>query len=75
MEWSFVSADQLMLMIEVHKKILVFRDIMDLAPLNTSICLREVLYAFFMFNKRDLSFLLFLPPQYLSFICHLADGY
>ncbi|MED6181670.1 hypothetical protein PIB30_021457 [Stylosanthes scabra] len=42
MEWSFVSADQLMLMIEVHKKILVFRDIIDLAPLNTSISLRDM---------------------------------
>ncbi|XP_015943329.1 uncharacterized protein At4g04980 [Arachis duranensis] len=42
MEWSFVSADQLMLMIQVHKKILVFRDIIDLAPLNTSISLREM---------------------------------
>lgn len=42
-EWSFVGMDQLVLMMKVHKKIFVFRDIMDLAPLHTSASLREVL--------------------------------
>ncbi|AES63765.2 hydroxyproline-rich glycoprotein family protein, putative [Medicago truncatula] len=42
MEWSFIGMDQLMLMMKVHKKIFVFRDIMDLAPLNTSASLREM---------------------------------
>lgn len=46
MEWSFIGMDQLMLMMKVHKKIFVFRDIMDLAPLNTSASLREVLFTF-----------------------------
>ncbi|TKY71664.1 hypothetical protein E2542_SST00396 [Spatholobus suberectus] len=41
-EWSFVGADQLILMTKVHKKIFVFRDIMDLAPLNSSASLREM---------------------------------
>ena len=43
-EWSFVGADQLISMMKVHKKIFVFRDIMDLAPLNSSASLHEVLY-------------------------------
>lgn len=42
MELSFVGMDQLMLMMEVHKKIFVFRDIMDLVPLPTSASLRQV---------------------------------
>lgn len=46
MEWSFIGMDQLMLMMKVHKKIFVFRDIMDLAPLNTSASLREVIFTF-----------------------------
>jgi hypothetical protein len=46
MEWSFIGMDQLILMMKVHKKIFVFRDIMDLAPLQTSASLREVLLTF-----------------------------
>uniref|UniRef100_A0A0R0FWY3 Hydroxyproline-rich glycoprotein family protein n=1 Tax=Glycine max TaxID=3847 RepID=A0A0R0FWY3_SOYBN len=42
-EWSFVGADQLISMMKVHKKIFVFRDIMDLAPLNSSASLHEAL--------------------------------
>jgi Wiskott-Aldrich syndrome protein len=42
MELSFVGADQLILMVEIHKKIMAFRDIMDLAPCNSSASLREV---------------------------------
>ncbi|OIW10425.1 hypothetical protein TanjilG_24985 [Lupinus angustifolius] len=42
MELSFVGADQLILMVEIHKKIFAFRDIMDLAPCNSSASLREV---------------------------------
>ncbi|KAK7252178.1 hypothetical protein RIF29_35952 [Crotalaria pallida] len=42
MELSFVGADQLILMVEIHKQIFAFRDIMDLAPCNTSSSLREV---------------------------------
>ncbi|OIW13679.1 hypothetical protein TanjilG_08021 [Lupinus angustifolius] len=42
MQWSFVSGDQLILMMEVHKKIMVLRDIMDLAPLNSSASLHEM---------------------------------
>ncbi|XP_058756116.1 uncharacterized protein At4g04980-like [Vicia villosa] len=42
MELSFVGMDQLMLMMEVHKKIFVFRDIMDLVPLPTSASLRQM---------------------------------
>ncbi|WJX26582.1 hypothetical protein P8452_15484 [Trifolium repens] len=42
MEWSFIGMDQLILMMKVHKKIFVFRDIMDLAPLQTSASLREM---------------------------------
>lgn len=45
-EWSFVGADQLISMMKVHKKIFVFRDIMDLAPLNSSASLHEVLYLY-----------------------------
>lgn len=41
-ELSFVGADQLILMVEIHKKIMAFRDIMDLAPCNSSASLREV---------------------------------
>ncbi|KAK7412311.1 hypothetical protein VNO78_03764 [Psophocarpus tetragonolobus] len=41
-EWSFVGADQLISMLKVHKKIFIFRDIMDLAPLNNSASLREM---------------------------------
>lgn len=41
-EWSFVGADQLISMMKVHKKIFVFRDIMDLAPLNSSASLHEM---------------------------------
>ncbi|ESW20196.1 hypothetical protein PHAVU_006G188600 [Phaseolus vulgaris] len=41
-EWSFVGADQLISMMKVHKKIFVFRDIMDLAPINTSASLLEM---------------------------------
>ena len=44
LELSFVGADQLILMVEIHKKIMAFRDIMDLAPCNSSASLREVLY-------------------------------
>ena len=44
LELSFVGADQLILMVEIHKKIMAFRDIMDLAPFNSSASLREVLY-------------------------------
>lgn len=54
MEWSFVGADQLILMMKVHKKIFVFRDIMDLAPLHTSASLSEVLihdFVFFMLKN------------------------
>ena len=43
-EWSFVGADQLISMMKVHKKIFVFRDIMDLAPINTSASLLEVFH-------------------------------
>ncbi|XP_027348356.1 uncharacterized protein At4g04980-like [Abrus precatorius] len=43
LELSFVGADQLILMVEIHKKILAFRDIMDLAPCNNSDSLREIL--------------------------------
>ncbi|CAI8591197.1 unnamed protein product [Vicia faba] len=42
MELSFVGMDQLMLMMEVHKKMFVFRDIMDLVPLPTSASLRQM---------------------------------
>ena len=42
MELSFVGADQLILMVEIHKKIMAFRDIMDLAPCNSSASLREI---------------------------------
>ncbi|CAJ2648690.1 unnamed protein product [Trifolium pratense] len=42
MEWSFIGMDQLILMMKLHKKIFVFRDIMDLAPLQTSASLREM---------------------------------
>lgn len=42
MELSFVGADQLILMVEIHKKIMAFRDILDLAPCNSSASLREV---------------------------------
>ena len=42
MELSFVGADQLILMVEFHMKIMAFRDIMDLAPCNSSASLREV---------------------------------
>lgn len=42
MELSFVGADQLILMVEIHMKIMAFRDIMDLAPCNSSASLREV---------------------------------
>ncbi|XP_057433780.1 uncharacterized protein At4g04980-like isoform X2 [Lotus japonicus] len=42
MEWSFVGGDQLILMMEVHKKIFVFRDIMDLSPLHTSASLSQM---------------------------------
>lgn len=42
LELSFVGADQLILMVEIHKKILAFRDIMDLAPCNSSASLREM---------------------------------
>ncbi|KAE9613522.1 hypothetical protein Lalb_Chr05g0218311 [Lupinus albus] len=42
MELSFVGADQLILMVEIHKKIFAFRDIMDLDPCNSSASLREV---------------------------------
>jgi len=48
LELSFVGADQLILMVEIHKKILAFRDIMDLAPCNSSASLREVLYILFL---------------------------
>ncbi|KAL2341927.1 hypothetical protein Fmac_009867 [Flemingia macrophylla] len=41
-EWSFVGANQLILMMRIHKKIFVFRDIMDLAPLNSSASVREL---------------------------------
>ncbi|XP_058730871.1 uncharacterized protein At4g04980 [Vicia villosa] len=41
-ELSFVGADQLILMVEIHKKIMAFRDIMDLAPCNSSASLREI---------------------------------
>ncbi|KAL5054274.1 hypothetical protein RYX36_034956 [Vicia faba] len=41
-ELSFVGADQLILMVEIHKKIMAFRDIMDLAPCNSSVSLREI---------------------------------
>ncbi|XP_020221527.1 uncharacterized protein At4g04980 [Cajanus cajan] len=41
-EWSFVGANQLILMMKIHKKIFVFRDILDLAPLNSSASLREM---------------------------------
>ncbi|KAK7302744.1 hypothetical protein RJT34_13640 [Clitoria ternatea] len=43
-EWSFAGADQLILM-KVHKKIFVLRDIMDLAPLNDSASLHEMVIA------------------------------
>ncbi|GAU47738.1 hypothetical protein TSUD_386970 [Trifolium subterraneum] len=42
MEWSFIGMDQLILMMKIHQKIFVFRDIMDLAPLQTSASLREM---------------------------------
>ncbi|XP_004505007.1 uncharacterized protein At4g04980 [Cicer arietinum] len=42
MELSFVGADQLILMVEIHKKIMAFRDIMDLAPCNSSASLQEI---------------------------------
>ncbi|XP_045820949.1 uncharacterized protein At4g04980-like [Trifolium pratense] len=42
MELSFVGADQLILMVEIHKKIMAFRDIMDLASCNSSASLREI---------------------------------
>ncbi|CAL5213404.1 unnamed protein product [Lathyrus oleraceus] len=42
MELSFVGADQLILMVEIHKKIMAFRDIMDLAPCNSCASLREI---------------------------------
>lgn len=42
MELSFVGADQLILMVEIHKKIMAFRDIMDLSPCNSSASLREI---------------------------------
>lgn len=41
-ELSFIGMDQLILMMEVHKKIFVFRDIMDLVPLQNSASLRQV---------------------------------
>ncbi|XP_047159784.1 uncharacterized protein At4g04980-like [Vigna umbellata] len=41
-EWSFVGADQLISMMKVHKKIFVFRDTMDLAPMNSSSTLHEM---------------------------------
>ncbi|RDX90615.1 hypothetical protein CR513_27501, partial [Mucuna pruriens] len=42
LELSIVGADQLILMVEIHKKILAFRDIMDLDPCNSSASLREM---------------------------------
>jgi len=45
-EWSFVGADQLISMMKVHKKIFVFRDIMELAPMNSSASLHEVLHLY-----------------------------
>ncbi|KAK7362891.1 hypothetical protein VNO77_05016 [Canavalia gladiata] len=39
---SFVGGDQLFLMVEIHKKILAFRDIMDLAQCNSSASFREM---------------------------------
>lgn len=45
-EWSFVGADQLVSMMKVHKKIFVFRDTMDLAPMNSSSTLHEVLHIY-----------------------------
>ncbi|KAI4299336.1 hypothetical protein L6164_032805 [Bauhinia variegata] len=41
-ECSFVGADQLILMLEVQKKIVAFRDVLDLAPCNCSASLREM---------------------------------
>ncbi|XP_014518123.1 uncharacterized protein At4g04980 [Vigna radiata var. radiata] len=41
-EWSFVGADQLISMMKVHKKIFVFRDTMDLVPMNSSSTLHEM---------------------------------
>ncbi|XP_057723839.1 uncharacterized protein At4g04980 [Arachis stenosperma] len=41
-ELSFIGADQLILMVEIHKKIMSFRDIMDLSLCNSSASLREI---------------------------------
>ncbi|MED6112191.1 hypothetical protein PIB30_059472 [Stylosanthes scabra] len=41
-ELSFVGADQLILMVEIHKMIMSFRDIMDLSSCNSSASLREI---------------------------------
>ncbi|QCD84315.1 hypothetical protein DEO72_LG2g4667 [Vigna unguiculata] len=42
LELSFVGTDQLILMVEIHKKILAFRDLMDLASCNRTASLREM---------------------------------
>lgn len=47
---SFVGGEQLMLMMQIQKKILAFRDIVDLAPCNTS-SFRKVVYGFIKFFK------------------------
>jgi len=76
LELSFVGNDQLILMVEIHKKILAFRDLMDLAACNSSASLREVLCNFFPFRAMPA-----FPPYFLarftnlSFICHTADGH
>ncbi|WVZ25873.1 hypothetical protein V8G54_004417 [Vigna mungo] len=43
LELSFVGADQLILMVEIHKKILKLRDLMDLASCNRTASLREMI--------------------------------
>jgi len=73
LELSFVGTDQLILMVEIHKKILAFRDLMDLASCNRTASLREVLCNFFLFGEINAT----IPSRYilacftnLSFICH-----
>jgi len=76
LELSFVGADQLILMVEIHKKILAFRDVMDLAQCNSSASLREVLCNFFLFRAMPAFPHYFLARfTNLCFICHTADGH
>lgn len=42
-ECSVVGGEQLVIMMDVQKKILAFRDIMDLAPCHNYTSIREVL--------------------------------